>query len=443
MRDVEYERIRSRTIDGETSSPYYRVVFSYPEHQWLSTNGPFTDITETLTETTKDTETPAFHALKKRGAIVNNDYENVKVTTEQSLMNFLWRTCDTYNGEDLTGGRITSGWKAGSALSGGNKIPVISNDVNLDYEIDIMLTELLSDIGSAPMQGLVTAAEMGKTVDLVHKGLGQSINALKFLKGLNPTVLKSLTKDQLPKLMKSKRFWKQVPARISQQWLEYRYGYRQLHFDITNAMKAIKRTGKPSRERYTKVKTFTRSADETYWNAHSSNDAWKLEFQANRSKTYEVTVGALVDPVFQDVQAWQAFGLDEYLGAAWELTKFSFVVDWFLNVGEKLQALSPSLSQRVLATWAVVREEDRTLRSYTGNWESERSPLFAHYGKNDLVECDEAWDSVTTSTTTRLADPALNPIPNWDFNLNAAKIGDLLALTRQLLAGVRSDLLRI
>jgi len=64
---------------------------------------------------------------------------------------------------------------------------------------------------------------------------------------------------------------------------------------------------------------------------------------------------------------------------AWELIPFSFVVDWFVNFGDYIQALTPKLGIKGLSSWTTVIKETKVTRSvgevqFLPGWVVQRQP---------------------------------------------------------------------
>jgi hypothetical protein len=57
------------------------------------------------------------------------------------------------------------------------------------------------------------------------------------------------------------------------------------------------------------------------------------------------------------------FGLTELPLTAWELVPFSFVVDWFVNIGDWLEALTPKLGIKILSEGYTVKRKLLSLRT--------------------------------------------------------------------------------
>lgn len=382
---------------------------------------------------TWDNVTQGYRGLINRGFIVNNDYRNRKVVIEQNVTTPIMGKI-IYN---------SSGVVVGDYLSHYNNNPSettiqssfsnldLSTGLNIDYLIDKAVTSLHARISSAPMQALVSLGELKQTIGLVDSLLSRAASAGKFLARVASnrkfrnhsyaSVARQLSKGPVANV-------KFGTASFSKQWLEYRYGIKQLYYDYSAAAKALRALKSPPRLRYSASESSTLSDDAEIalglWNGMLSHTG-----HLSGSRSVNVTAGALVQPKASNVGFIQAFGLDEVFQAAWDLTRFSFVVDWFINIGDKIAALAPKLDVNILASWVVVRDSS----NYSGY--ATYVPISYSAGPNKTVYTVSNWEPYLhkrVTETTRLVNPVTNPIPNWDIRLNVGRVTDLLAILRTL-----------
>lgn len=124
-------------------------------------------------------------------------------------------------------------------------------------------------------------------------------------------------------------------------WLQYRYGLRPLFNDIMAACKAVyaklhEQHGIIRRRKAEVVKTYDYSFTERTTMGSFSYSAVK-----SHSETVKATAHVYYR-VKYDKSALALWGLGEnhFNTIAWELMSYSFVVDWFLSVGNWLKGLS-------------------------------------------------------------------------------------------------------
>jgi len=115
---------------------------------------------------------------------------------------------------------------------------------------------------------------------------------------------------------------------ILDAWLEGRYGYRTLAYDVRDLDDAIrnfdeKRTIWTERSGYSVNDSSTTESSDNSWNSRS----WVITQTDYTEHSIRGAVAAKVKPA--------RFGVNP-VATAWELTPYSFVLDWVLSVGDAL-----------------------------------------------------------------------------------------------------------
>lgn len=182
-------------------------------------------------------------------------------------------------------------------------------------------------------------AERKQTAEMFTDFGGRLIRSYKALrKGDVRRVYSALSGgNYLPKGWK-RHFYDRVPNHVldlaSDSWLAWQYGVRPLVNDLAGSMKAyLKARG---------VQPLIRKVN----TACKSEQFFKSDFDkfSNLFRSHEASLSgrSLVYAEFQTGgDAWttaQQLGLTNPALLAWELIPYSFVVDWFLNVGDFLEA---------------------------------------------------------------------------------------------------------
>lgn len=197
-------------------------------------------------------------------------------------------------------------------------------------------------------------------------------------------------------------------------WLEWRYGWRTLLMDIQTFVE-VTTSFDESKERYRKA-----SKDKTTKTVESrsvSNDGRLEGTQILRTEfTYEV-VGRVIAEIIPPRFACNP------IVTGWELVKLSFVIDWFIGVGQSLCAMSFLFLQKhhysSVGALLTIRAT-RQFESITGinGWSGSIS--------------QPSWSS---SATYKVREPVPVPLlPRIWVKLDVSKILDLLSLLAQFLA---------
>lgn len=232
-----------------------------------------------------------------------------------------------------------------------------------------------------------------------------------FLAELHKTV--ALFKNVLSRLLTLA-----ASGKLGSAWLEGRYGWRQILFDIEAANEAIEQLS--SNDTFTRNKsrmTASRSWTDTrtFTNPYSSTGEIH---RINISDSIEATV---VGSMVADHRPSAIYFSP--ISTAWELVPFSFVIDWVVSVGswlDSLSFLSTSVNHVQAAGYKI--SIHRTFESYV---ETQGSLYTSNTWQN--AECDATLIDRTPAQVT------LSPL--FNLRLDGFKIMDLVALVLQKLGG--------
>jgi len=145
--------------------------------------------------------------------------------------------------------------------------------------------------------------------------LGELESCIKMFRGIGKSLIALLLKGNL-----------------ADTWLQWRYGWRTLYMDMMSLQEAILRIDdgrKRFQERDGARNSFTRSQIVQNWNWSTSSGTIIRIDQVNVS-VQGMVVADIVPPRihFNPVKT------------GWELITLSFIVDWFINVGQWIDAMS-------------------------------------------------------------------------------------------------------
>lgn len=208
---------------------------------------------------------------------------------------------------------------------------------------------------------------------------------------------------------KPKDVWKEA----SNLYLEARYGWRPLKADLENLHSAIAEFDS-KRKRYSENVRRIQSRDEVV-DVHPIPSVYGTWYFTT-VKTIEVSIGASVTADILPPR----FAINP-LTTAWEVIPLSFVVDWFVAVGNYLEAVS--------FTMIVDRYVASSGYQVKVSKEGYVSAYFPANGYTGSVSCQSYAEGVYRSRA-----PALLPSsPSIRLNLDAWKVTDLTALLVQSL----------
>lgn len=371
------------------------------------------------TKTITDIVTPHFHKRRKQGEIFNNPCTiSVRTATEEpinfSATGISYNNCGIHNHTSQSGNVPFSLWYGGSMSNESTYLQHVDLPT-LDVERlkNIAVTDAYSKIELSESQALATIAELEESIASIISAFSKAIKIFKAIRRKDLLALRGMIS----------------PKELADAYMEYRYGLRPIVYDVTDLISAISTLGKnfvPKRQTFRSRRSESKTA---IGRNHSITPGgmYTLNFVTCASRTVEVSAGVLTDIEF--LNAFNIFGLDQPFETVWELIPFSFIVDWFFNVGKTIAAFTPEMGVKNLASWVSVKET-LTLQAYVGFVDTETHPL--PYDTVSAVSNGSA--SLTVFNYTRTPSPTRNLLPSFDLHLDGFKLLDLAIILKQLIA---------
>lgn len=316
------------TADGYGTSypPYWRTTIDSPVPESQGVSGEVATMTDLVT--------PGFYALQKAGAVVFSPYKQVSCYISGGSGSSEGHVRATgltgsppfnqqfkYRKTGISGGRIASGFSfPGTGLV---DLPLPSLTAGAEIGTDLVrqaCTSALAKRGLGDSNLFETLAELDKTASLLP-GLFASAGGIISRAG------------GVPKLVSA-----------AGGYLAVRYGLLPVLSDIKAVVE-----GMQAKLCATRISS-RGSAEDTYSTSYDTNGLYDLGYGGYlnlkcRTEVRESLVVRALSLDGVDLGRAQAIGLTPkgLVGLAWELIPFSFVVDWFLNIGDFLYSLIPAL----------------------------------------------------------------------------------------------------
>ncbi|DAD50949.1 TPA_asm: maturation protein [ssRNA phage SRR6255733_3] len=306
---------------------------------------------------TTDVVTPKFRSRSSKGEIINNPFSSVLTEKSGSASGALNATFNGTCSGSSTRSETQTNWITGGSPPTG---PWPALDSAISQARRLAGTQAAAGVAAPDVQGLVDLAELRKTLSMLRRPLG-SLGSM------------------ITRIKNSKRYRRwllQNPGKgfadfMSSEWLRYRYGILPLVFSIQGALKALNDGKRPLRVT-SRGRASVSVSPET--KVSSSTYSWSVA-TITGSRSAEVTCRAGILYEYQsDMGSRFGVGLQEVPAAAYELIPYSFVVDWFLNLGDFISAISPKVGVRELASWTTVtvkelyESEERSSPRVVPNW---------------------------------------------------------------------------
>lgn len=363
----------------------------------------------------KDCLTPGFTAMRKKGKFLPlNPLEIVTTKTtrksnddETSLVqsNFVGG-CYLAKSEGPAWGEVNP-----------RLVVVPPSDESI---INSIVNSAIADCKSSLFDALTTLAEAYETLDLLKTQYGRvkyyGLKAARFARTVYHRVYGRLRKLK-PDKRKARSLRAQARA-FASKWLEYRYGWLPAIYAAQDFIKAMTDKQKKSELVTGKAKQVVDLSDSDYVINTTTTYTQTITDIISGTRTYRAKAYARIDDVSR-----HRFGFDSTL-TAWERVPFSFVVDWFVGVGDWLKAWSPVDGTTFLGCSVSVKDE------YTET--QNLSILFQGTHSGGATNTGATVKQVKSYTRSAATSPS--PLPALNIRLNKVRVADLIAL---FLAGAR------
>jgi hypothetical protein len=287
----------------------------------------------------------------------------------------------------------------------------------------------LSQLNSSDVDLGVSIGELGETGKLMRDttiNLIRALNALRkgkvgdaaFYLGLakvrGKRILrkKDLGGGNIADVLSSKDSVMGLPGgELHNRWLEYQYGWKPLLSDIYNMSQSIQHAF--SRPTLGEVRVV--HVEDRDLSSHSTT-----RYEVTGTATVGVEIGLKYRVSDERIAGLSALGLTNPLAVAWELLPLSFVIDWFVSVGDFLSGLGAHHGLTFTTGY-----ETHFTRSHGHSIKDHYYPVNGYEGEPPSWTCQ--------SKAHQRFPSADWPSPGIgvSLNLNLSKLVSLLALAQQ------------
>lgn len=196
------------------------------------------------------------------------------------------------------------------------------------------------------------------------------------------------------------------------RWLEYRYGWVPLLGDTYNIINKLF-----PNPRFTVV------------GQANGNQQWARDFPGSSANYYawpqvissirrnKVKVKGYIETLNIEVQAAHTLGITNPMSLAWEVLPYSFVIDWFLPVGDYLDKLAMLGNIRIIDPSVTITSEVTTQSAVLG-YKPRVGPVTGP---------SAVWDQLARLKVRRTSIPSL-PLPRLKNPLSLTHFADAMSL---------------
>ena len=441
----------SRTRSTDVRSPYQYAQWKLdkPNQPGSWVNLTSSNWQERVSSSMTDVVTDGFHKLVRQGVVINTPAQR----NESSLVII-----------PLSGSMLTLNSKSGSWYQ---SLVVHSSpeqwcsqsfyDMSTHYtqpswpavDVDYVIQRAWSNLDTSSAAVLATLGELHETIAFANSVISRTCRALRIMKRglfLSPEARKYW--HSIGGSRQCAALWQHLtgqspakwPSVLRTAWLEARYALRPLAYDFMAIKKALESTSNPVRV------TGRAYANDSNQSTYPEDNWLKLRFPTQgkssaiqgssgsqityatvRSREVRSGVLAAVD-VKSDFGVYaNALGLHNLPEAMWDLTPFSFIINWFIDVSTWIEAWTPEPGVHPLCSWVYVRDK------WTQTLTVRPHDIRRNGDYTDQILGTMGTQTSITSTWTRTPNPDLSLVPHLNVRLKIAKVVDLIAIGSQLL----------
>lgn len=284
--------------------------------------------------------TPGFQDIKASGAFLPAQPHRFEIAEQYS------QTVDTYNGPYnewgySLGSRVLDGGHSGSYTRAGVGSVKIPKYTDLEARVE---SKLLNKVRSIDLDLGIALGEYHETAMFVRDAMLVTSRAIRSLRrGDIPGMLRHLTFGD----KKVRRKLRDIPDFGSQKLLAFNFGFTPLANDVVAACKLLEEGLKSD-----PVIVVHSSASEGFYGAKATSSGTASfevsgDIRCHGKLTYSI-----------DDMTWytlEQLGLTNPAAVVWELVPLSFVVDWFLPIGNFIRNIQPPQGVSFLDGWTYTK----------------------------------------------------------------------------------------
>jgi hypothetical protein len=254
--------------------------------------------------------------------------------------------------------------------------------VNNSYE------KMVGQIGDASSWG-ENLAEAHQSIDLMTHALSTITSATKQIKTGNIfAAAKTLGLGELSN--KQQRRIRNAKS-VGNRWLEYHFGFQPLMQDVHSSLQTLSKTDFGLRT--IEGRSIDRERDQSRTYQYDSVGRQVYVGITDHRKSYSIRQSCKIRVSNPNAYLANQFGVVNPLTVAWNLIPYSFVVDWFSNVSQCLNAMTDFVG---------LTKEDAYFTTFSRNqldhedwWDQKDYYSFAY--SNETVDCSRGSGTVGPS----------------------------------------------
>jgi hypothetical protein len=279
------------------------------------------------------------------------------------------------------------------------------------YEVGLLHTEVSAKLTSGMAQILVEIMEFHKTKNMILKAVDYLRRPLKDVWRIGKRMTAQERIDT-----------------VNGWWLEGRYGWRPFIHGVADVVKAHKSTvgHRLTKKAWKQSVEFEEVHFATAAKVYGVGTAWNLICEVQNV----CRVGQTGDFLAGMMHNARVYGMYDLAGSGWEVVPYSFVMDWFINIGEAAKAMQAYLMLDERIGWTTFEKK----ATFTVNCPQLLSELPLWGGSTIIrrgqVTGNASIELAKVSVTERIPVDNFLPVIGVRNDLDWAKVIDACALLR-------------
>lgn len=404
-------RNRSRDADRPSVCKY--------THGWGGTDSASANcLAGRISESVGDVVTKDYAKRSAAGEIIMHDFVHKTYTQHFDDVDLKLRSNDLHNGHHYHFDYVGPTSYLLGMTSSLPKSTITGEEKAACADIAISQSHANVDVNEADM--LSSVAEFSETTKFLAGSFKKVIKTLKVLKKFDLLYFKRNISL----------------ADLENAYLEARYALRPLCYEVAGIINAggtkLTKTRQTARGSHVISKVHTdEKPDMILWYRPPGSGTWGIGRYTESQTTvesYGARAGVLFEVRPNELSFLSLWGLDQPLEAVWDLTPFSFIIDWFFNVSDIFGSMSHGISSKVLGSWVTTRYERKSVRTVKSlNITKGYIPELTNW--ND-INGKGSWE--TEITKTRIISPKKPNQVHLNVKLDAPKLLDLSIIGKNL-----------
>jgi len=321
----------SGTLLTDDTTPYSAYNIGLMQYE-----GPFEMMTDEVT--------PSFKKRSARGEIIINPMS----------WNRTERLISGYGGELQTPKAAVPGQDAYALVdqAGTWVLPSLYGTHSTSRDIqslrDIAITQAYGNVADPDAQSLVVLLESKKTMKFLQQSLGSMLGGIHALGTGKPRrAVEAIFRGRSNSNGQIESIPKQIVNAAAQKWMEYRYAWGPMFFDIrdhVNAYGNIRAKRRVARGNASDQYEYT----DTTAGFVLAGTGFTCTLHRTGTNSRKIRAAIIYEETNDIRQTLNKYGLLALPSVAWELTPFSWMADWFGNLSDCFKAMSPVVGVKIL-----------------------------------------------------------------------------------------------